>query len=189
MIDHVATALALLPSQYRTLPGIVAWVTAICNRLNEIEAAEQDLINLTPLSVAVGVQLDGWGSILNTLREGRDDSTYRFLLYERLAGFNSMGTLPEMEALFAVFMGVGAVLAYEPYMAEFWLDTNSIPVPIGSLALVRQALIAAKPAGVQMFLMEESALPYFGLAEDLSPDSAGFTDSGGVVGGTLANTF
>lgn len=187
-VDHVAAAIALLPSQYRDLPGIRSWVTAIANRLNEVDAALEQINTMTRLSVAMGAQLDGWGRILSTPRQGLNDTDYRFLLYARVAGFNSLGTIPEMEQLYANMMGVLAVVAYEPYVAEFWMEVT-LPVPIGDLTLIAQAIKASKPAAVKLFLMEVTALPYFGFDEDTSPDAAGFTDSGGIVGGTFADTL
>jgi hypothetical protein len=173
-VDHVAGMKALLPAQWYTQPNILGWVTALGNRINELDSAANDLITLMPLASAVGVQLDGWGRILNVARSGMADNVYSIVLQEVAAGYAVKGTPPQMIALFFKLVGGTDIEYTERDIASFWMSATG-PSPLATYQQIRQIMDAARPAGVEMFL-EYAPSPVFAFFEDNDPNTAGFAD-------------
>lgn len=187
-VDHVAAMKALLPAEFYTQTNLLVWMRALGNHLNLLDSTANDMLTLMPLTTATGVQLDGWGRILNQGRGGLSDTDYRVLLLGVAAGYTSKGTPPQLIALFFKLVGGSLVEYAEPATAEFWLSVTG-PAPVASYAAIRAIMNAARPAGVTMNLTYGPS-PAFAFNEDPDPNTAGFADLAVPgSGGTFVTLF
>lgn len=79
--NYATTTNSILPSRFSgktAFPGILGIND---NQLQDLEDANYEILNNIWLDTAVGSQLDLLGGILALERNGRDDETYRALLY------------------------------------------------------------------------------------------------------------
>lgn len=90
-IDHVASALARLPQQFRDKPKIVALVTALANSKQSLEDALIDLLLLRYIDTATGTQLDVIGRVVGQPRLLLGDDDYRRYIRARVATNRSTG--------------------------------------------------------------------------------------------------
>jgi hypothetical protein len=92
--NHVDEAIDNLISLFKTKPNFRALITALVNQIQDLENAGFELLLERGLETAIGTQLDGVGSILNVLREGRSDDIYRIAIKARIL-LNSNNGSPE----------------------------------------------------------------------------------------------
>ncbi len=174
MIDHVKIMRDRLIEQYKGLPNLDWDLKIPGDQLNELETAIQQFLNEMGLSVCVGAQLDRWGDILNTPREGLEDPGYRTLLYARIAQYISQGTPEELISLYAHLMQVTSVLYSEPWYPAKALLYCSDPNPLVPFSFIKRILNNAKPAGVQLWLQVAGAIPIFSFLEAAGANTGGF---------------
>jgi hypothetical protein len=77
MLDYEALALSRLTGQFESSPKLKALIQAIVAPLTLLETTADQLMSERWIDTAVGLQLDGAGSIVGEPRQGRDDETYR----------------------------------------------------------------------------------------------------------------
>lgn len=91
-IDHVASALARLPQQFRDKPKVVSLVTALARSKQSLEDALIDLLLLRYIDTATGPQLDVIGRIVGQPRLQLSDDDYRRYIRARVQTNRSTGT-------------------------------------------------------------------------------------------------
>jgi hypothetical protein len=77
MLDYETLAQSRLTGKFADNPKMQALIAAIVAPLTLLETAADQLMSERWIDTAVGLQLDGAGSIVGELRRGRDDDTYR----------------------------------------------------------------------------------------------------------------
>ena len=173
-VDHVAGAQANLLQQYQGRPLINTLLTVAGQELNQAEQACIDLFNLRSIDVAAGLQLDGWGAILNLARAGMTDSAFRAALYAIAAAYTTTGTPEQLMALARLLFGAGCTVTIvedQPAVVIVQIENGA---PILSETQIHQIFQTSKPAGVALAVVVVPSDPYFGFNEDSSPNAAGF---------------
>lgn len=77
MLDYEALALSRLTGEFEPSTKLRALIQAIVAPLTLIETVADQLMSERWIDAAVGLQLDGAGSIVGEPRRGRDDDAYR----------------------------------------------------------------------------------------------------------------
>lgn len=183
-VAHETRALSLLASQYKGATNLRAIISAICAECDDIETALHQLFDDRALSTAEGVQLDGWGRILNVTRAGLSDTDYRARLESRIAEVYSEGTIEDLIGIFSRLSGAESVWLHEYFPATVSLQAFE-PDPLIAYAGILAALQGAKAAGVELEA-SYAVEPAFAFLEDTRIGNAGFDDGTGTVGGILA---
>ena len=80
MVDHVASGLGKLISQYSDSPNVQFLLQTFLEELQEIEDTNTELLLQDSIADAEGVQLEGIGEHLGKRREGLSDVDYRVAL-------------------------------------------------------------------------------------------------------------
>lgn len=188
LIDHTARALSRLILQYKDATNIRAIVEAVGAELDDLEQVNDDLFNLRSIYSATGSQLDGWGEILDLTRAGRTDAEYRTRLFIRIAELSSEGSIEDVVQLYFNLMVPTWVELHEQYPASFTMLAKD-PSPIGETSEIRNAVAAAKAAGVAFDLFTSTS-PAFAFLADTDPDTDGFSSVGApTTGGTFASVL
>lgn len=160
--DHVARGCALLITQYREQPEVVAWLTSYLNWVQKLEDGVWQIILSRDLATAVGVQLDVIGRLLGLGRggfdrNGVDDESYRAALAVRIRILRSFGTMKDFDEI---------LTALTSLMGGDWRFTELYPMRVRVTLynvgydpyLLAEVMIGAKLAGVALELFF-TALP------------------------------
>jgi hypothetical protein len=149
---HVSEAILNLIAKFTDQPNFQAMITALVNQVQEVENALFELIDERTLDTAVGVQLDGIGSILGEDREGKSDSDYRTALRARILLNIGSGTPEELIEMVSLLTGSknNELTEYHPAALTIFV--------LGALTFteasnVNAALQSGKPAGVLAHLI------------------------------------
>jgi hypothetical protein len=188
LVNHTTRALGRLILQYKDATVIQAIISAFGTQLNELEQANEDLLTLRSIFTATGAQLDIWGVILDLDRAGRTDDEYRTRLFIKIAEYYSEGTISDVVQLYTNLMVPTWVKLTEQYPANFMMHAKD-PNPIGSTSEIRDAIQAAKAAGVG-FDLTFSTSPAFAFLADPDPDTDGFSSvAAPTTGGIFASVL
>lgn len=170
------------------MKNIQAIIASFADQTQLEEGMYFDLLDERSIYTAVGTQLDGWGEILDQDRAGRTDDEYRARLFIRIAELTSEGTIADVVQLYFNLMVPTWVEYREQYPAAFTMLAKD-PVPIGAASEIRNAVLAAKPAGVEFDLFT-STTPAFAFLADPDPDTDGFSSiAAPTTGGILASVL
>jgi hypothetical protein len=147
--DHCEQSLNARTEDYRGLPRFEELLTIFCEQIQEIEDAIFQ-VALDSVDTAVGVQLDGFGSIVGADRQGLSDDDYRALIRATIKANNSEGTIPDLygvvlAALAAAGPGFAALRIYPP--AGFIIEI--LNPPAFNEILLHGLLVRATAAGVR----------------------------------------
>lgn len=116
--------LDLLAQQYKSKSNFVSMLGSFADQYNDIETALFEIRDEFFLATASGVQLDIIGEILGLPRDGRDDESYRTLLFLKGELNFSAGT-PESLIKAAAGLYNASRVEYVPiYPAKIRLWTN-----------------------------------------------------------------
>ena len=196
--NYVALSIGRLRSQLTetsTHPVVQAFLTALANRVQEIENAFWQIYTLRFLSVATGAQLDGWGSILSIPRNGLSDTDYRTLLYFWVGVYNSFGTPAEMISVFKFCTDATKIQYTERYPAGFAMTAlNVYPnvFPIVDIQGVANIINFIKPAGVAVISLVITDVNPFGFFGDPGAEGFGAVYANGTnceIGGDFAGAI
>lgn len=197
--DHTAEALALLIDQYQGLPRLTGLITAITNRIQELEDTNWDVLNKRLLDYtdangnpahAVAQQLDTIGKVVGQGRNGQDDATYLLYIRARIFLNHSSGLPDEVIALMRIVEP--ATFIYREYPTAVWiLFTEPTVAPPLDLVTIARLCVAA---GVQLNLeyapfADSDAFSYCSGAVALTDMRRGYTTTGGTDGGFFADSF
>ncbi len=140
-VDHVAAALARLPSQFRGLPGWEAAVTALVTPLQDTEAILQDLLVKLLIDNATGALLTLLGKLVKQPRDGvTDDTLYRRYVRARIAANNSGGTRADNITVARLILGDPAVRVY---IREYWPAAIAVDLEDAAVAAATADIVAS----------------------------------------------
>lgn len=95
-MSQLDEALDLFKQQFKGKPKITALATAILAQFDEIETANQDLLNKLQLSTGADAVLDALGVIVGQPRNGASDTDYKRMLGARIAANRSTGKIDDI---------------------------------------------------------------------------------------------
>lgn len=143
-VDHVATALARLTSQFDKSERLRGLVAAMVGQLPALEVDAQSLREERWIETAIGAQLDGCGAIVGEARRGRDDEAYRAALRFRVFVNISKGTPTDLIRALKFLTSPTDCQYIELQPATAILFTDGLTIPSD----VQAAIQELAPAGV-----------------------------------------
>lgn len=191
--DHCDDALNKLLEQYKGKPRIEAFLCALVDQIQDLEAAQWQLLDIRALDNAQGEQLKGIGRILGEEQGSFDEETFRALLRAKVRVLRSSGRFDDLvEVLFLVQGSETGVTLTERFPAAFEIQTtNALNASIGELA--RRFLRAAKGAAIRLQFLWSTYAPAssfaFSSTSSVQTSSArGFGDTANpATGGRLVS--
>lgn len=184
---HEDDAVARLASQFRQKPLIEGLIRAFVAQHQGMEDANDELLTERLIDTAVGAQLDGFGSIVGELRQGRADDEYRLALKARMGRNNSEGTPEDVINVFNLLTGSTQTQLLEASPAVITL-TGNVDFSANAVAIkaFMQRVVAA---GVRIdWIASQAPGPVFGFLG--VPGASGFDDSLNLgTGGTFVSAF
>jgi len=169
--NHVDEGLARLITKYKTSQNIKDYLTPFLEQCQELENVFFDILEKRRLANAENAQLDLNGDILNVQRGGSTDDDYKALLYTKIAEYNSECTIEDINSIFSNLARADQIILNEYFPATIQMIAIN-PTPIITDAGVKNAVSAAKAAGVILDSVIYAETGYFGFAED--PNALGF---------------
>lgn len=145
---HAAEAVAHLINFFRK-PRNSAFLSALCEPIQNIEDVLWATYNAFDLDTAVGDQLDKLGALVGELRNDRVDANYRTAIRVRILVNSSQGTLPELIDILDQAdptLGHEATEYYPATVVFWWLGAFPELTSLELFQLIKQA----KPAGVRL---------------------------------------
>jgi len=174
--DHAQQAKNRLP---RHLDGATQFNALIDILGSRIQGLETELFNLLDerfLTVAVGVQLDGLGQILDLDREvGQSDAAYRQALIGVTGQLSLSGQIEPLITVFDNLTSAAFIFISEFYpagvlmVAHYDADAEDPVIDVG----IVEAMAAAKAAGVELDLRYAEQTTYLELADISEIDGSG----------------
>lgn len=151
---------------------------AYAAELQALDTAATELLTLTTLEGAEGVQLDGLGQIIGTARQGLDDEPYRSLLRAQIAINKAGGAIEQLNEIVRLATNTtiadDAFTLVESFPADFKIDFTQILDPdVGPITA--EAMYRAKAAGVHGVFEYHDTEPVFAF------DGAGGSDFGSAT--------
>lgn len=174
-VDQVQEGLGMLLGQFRDNDDVIAVVSAPLRQLNVVETALQNMLKLTSIDDALGVQLDVLGRILMQPRGQKDDATYRTYLYAKVAALRSNGSVPGLYSPLRITDPLGTYQLKALYPANARMNFVDPPLETPGVIDRAQLLKVAKAGGVGLFLFWMTDVP---------ANVFQFKDSGGSADGT-----
>lgn len=163
-----------LPAGLYGKPRLEAFVRALahgCQMLEDEIAARAMALGL---DTANSTDLDLLGSIVGERRDGLDDEDYRRFIAARLLARKCLGTPDELVAILELVAAPCVAVHYDMFAAGFRLYFGrALPLTDEMLGRVRRFMVAVKPAGVTMLLVEYTGSPV-GFESPASATPAGF---------------
>jgi hypothetical protein len=140
------------------------WVEGYVDELQDVDTAATDLLVLTTIDGASGVQLDGLGQIVGIARQGLEDDPYRSLIRAYIKVNISGGTIEDMNEIVRLATNTsvadGAFGLTEGGLAEFSIEcTQALPAGVGLIAA--EAMYQGKPGGVHAVFIYHETEPVF----------------------------
>ena len=191
---HVADAAQRLLWQFRDKHNIKTIVQSYAVQIQELEYMFISLLVDRYISTAVGVQLDGIGTIVGEPRQNRNDTDYRIAIQGRILRNKAHSRIENILTLFQFLLATHAFeLTEGPGMASFILrvvgDLNPSSDP--SPTVLFDQLQDAKGAGIRAVFQwseyDDSDTFTLADADVLQPDSnRGTADLAMSYGGYLS---
>lgn len=157
---HVTDAPTRLAEQFKGQANVEAVVGVFAQQAQEIEDALFEIFDESMLSTAVGVQLDGFGSIVGEERQGRLDDDYRLAISSRISLNLTSGTAEQVIKLVqGLIFDSQTIEISEDFPAAFFvIIPEKLDVDGAGVSTFVQS---AKPAGVRaIFWWFETDTPF-----------------------------
>jgi hypothetical protein len=200
--DHSDRAVANLLGQFRGKPRLEAFVRALVDQVQEVEAAFWELATERTIGAAVGAQIDGLGAVVGLARASLDasldDEVYRALLRAWVKVRRSSGTADQLLEVVRLAEAdpAFALTLTEPETATVKVVLDQATPVLEPGLLHRALLVPAKSAGVKLYLEGPPAGSaegdWFSFADGSVETNSthGFGDSGDPdVGGVLSGAY
>ena len=192
IIDHADQGIAKFLEQFKDKANLEALARSYLNRIQELENAIWEVINIRGIEESEGVGLDAIGRIVGRPRLALVDADYRIALRAQIRINRSSGTPEDMLAVTGLSIPAGNDCEY----GEAYPATEIISV-LGqstfNLLVLLDNLIRAKTGGVKLFL-EYSPGPdgetFLWSDDDSEPDDTihgGADDSPETIGGYVSD--
>lgn len=148
-LEHVEQGQNARNEDYRELPRFADLLEIF---LDEVQQAEDAIwqIALDSVDTAVGVQLDGFGSIVGAERQGLSDDDYRALIRATIQTNRSEGTVPDLYAIVTAALDSTAPgqAKIETYPPAGYILTIAAP-PAFDVEILARLIIRGTAAGVR----------------------------------------
>lgn len=193
-----AEAVNALPGEFVDQPNIVGLWSALAGPVTDYEDTLYWIQYAYSLEQGAGVQLDRIGDILNQPRLGgpypigESDADYLIKLRAAVLRNRSMGSAPELMAIFKALLGsnyVGSQIFDTPpasFVAAIWVNTALTPAEEQALG---EFCDEARSAGVGIRGLAWYTDPTFAFDGFPYPPFKGYDDGSGTVGGFWAKYF
>ena len=188
--NHVQQALNRLITQYADKPLMRGLLASFVTPVQEIEGVLEELNVQRAIDTAVGVQLDGLGSIVGIARNNLGDEPYRIRIKARILINISEGEPEIIIAVFALLTGSSLTVLQEYPPCGVGLFGDGV-IPSGQEDLFASLIKSALAAGVRLDAMGyfDSSNP-FSFDGLVSPTGGGFGSIyDGAVGGMLGGLY
>lgn len=149
-----ASAIERTEQQFKESPNYLAFLKALTQELDELEASSQELLLERSLDLAVGVNLDNIGGILNIPREARGDEEYRVLLKVFATSRSASGTPTDVMIAAQVITNSTNVNYWEHYPAYVTLEVASDTVGKGYVDVIKKSVPAA--VGLSLYSSQDT---------------------------------
>lgn len=147
--DWETRLLSKLYIQFKEQPNIVALVKAvIAPQFQDLEESGQSILTITSIDDSEGVNLDVIGRIVQQLRLGTDDATYRHYLRARIRANKSSGTPNNIYSVFFALIGDNTVMKITQYNIAFFQLVIGTPISHTLAGVALGFLRDSKMAGV-----------------------------------------
>ena len=150
--NHVDEAIDNLIEQFKNKPKFQGFIRSFVNQVQELEQMFFQLLNDTVLDTAVGVQLDGIGSIVGEERQGRNDDDYRAAIRARILLNLSNGTPEDILGILSL-LNPSTVIQLTEYFPAALTVYIVAPLTTAEAQQMLSKLLSAKPAGVLAHLI------------------------------------
>lgn len=181
--DHVATALARLPEQFKGLPNIEKLLTCLIAPCQELEQAYTDLLLLRSVDTGFGAQLDTIGEIVGQPRNGvSDDELYRRYLRARIATNRSKGKIEDLIRISRLVIdnSTAGVVVQRYDVATVVVRITKALTTVDVASILASFLAAGHSRGVRLVLEWSESDP----SATLTLDSGPGLDIGHLAGDT-----
>ena len=156
--NHVDEAIANLLQQFKNKTNWPKVLTAFIEQVQELEDMFGDLIAITDLDAAEGVQADVLGSIIGEAREGRNDEDYLIGIRGRILVNKSEGTPVDIIDLMTTITGTTVQLR-ELFPAAYEVFIDSPVASEDEAARFAVLMRAATGAGINAQLRYAGDVP------------------------------
>jgi hypothetical protein len=199
--DHAEQIRDRYPDRYRTAANHQKLIDIFGSRFQELETQLFKILDERHLSVAVGVQLDGLGQILDLERElGESDESYRARLVGRTGELSKSGEMENLITSFLTLSQATSVFASDFYPAGVLLvaltDIDAEDPAIDQAIIDQMALV--KAGGIKLILEFAPETDYYELSDVSEVDGSnngpisstnGLGDESLTEGGGLARVI
>jgi len=190
--DHVTEALGNRLEQFKNSPKMAAFITAFVNQIQDLEEASFELYLDRWIDTAVGVQLDGMGSIVGEDREGRGDDAYRLAIKAQIQ-INFSDATPEdiLRALVNFYNRTYEMIEIPPAafiirLVDAWV-TGVDSDPEDFVSLLNNVNGAGIKAWFQYSIVDDDATFTFASGDALEASTMqGFGDDAQITGGIMS---
>lgn len=149
--DWRARLLGRLYEQHKGLPNFAKFIDLLARQAQDLEDSAQTLLTLPSIDDSEGVNLDVIGQIVEQIRAGFDDVTYRKLLRTRIAANRSSGLPDDIYTVFALLLVDPTMWILQGGLASFALHIDT-PITSIDAGLAVGFLGDSKAAGVRAIL-------------------------------------
>lgn len=178
--DHADRAKALLPEQFKGKPNLEKILEIFAVHIQENETVLFDLLTGRALATAIGVQLDGLGTILGEERLGRSDETYRSALYVRITINLSSGTPDTMIDVLSALTGASLVKFNELFPATVHMQLQGVTsIPANLLVNMYKVAPATVSIIITVNALSGEPLAFAGGSIGKGYGDPGFTSNAG----------
>lgn len=195
-LNHVENATGNLLEQFKSLPRMEAFVSAVVSLLQPLESLfwqmlrERYLNEIDGEGPAEGVQLDGLGRIVGEPRKFRSDIIYRIFLSVRVLINTSNGKVNELNAILSLLY-METIRVLEVYPAHLEIYTTANQFVIDSFFAMKDSKAAG--IGLSFIYSEADAIDVFTFSDVYDTEQASGTQGWGseyvVTGGEMAGVF
>lgn len=141
---YIADALSRLTSEFDKSPLLRGFIEAMVTPLESFESEADQLKTQRWIDTAIGEQLDGCGSIVNVLRQGRSDDEYRNAIKFQIFVNTSTATPNDLMKGLRLLTNPDDIQYIEQYPATAILFTDGPDIPAGLQSIVQ----SISPAGI-----------------------------------------
>lgn len=181
--DYGTRAKDLVIERYKNATTVIGLCEGLTEEIQDLEDAVSQVLNETHnIDTAVGVYLDDIGDIVGEYRDGRDDTSYRQSIIQRIAT-NISGGQPEILLSIGQLFTGSTHIDYLPIYPAGLMLTFHEGVITDSII---EKLFNAVAAGVRMTVISSPAVP---LVFDGDPAGDVLSEDGDTFGGEFSEVL
>lgn len=149
ILDHSDAAVDRLVQQYKEKPKLEALLRSYTDQVQDLETAFCEVFTDRALDVAIGNQLDLFGTIVNRSRDGFNDEFYRILLRVQIGINTSQGVPEDIISTLKLLLSAGLVHYQNAGNGNILLAADVLTLP-ASVQFVYDNMQKVVMAGVRI---------------------------------------